>query len=95
MAAPGPEGPRGSYQSSLVRVRAAFDDHRHAEPRPKRDERPRFHPVSGHESQAIELGKRRDDEMRFDQRELIADALSWPGAEGQVHEFGAIGAVLG
>ena len=94
MAAPGRKA-RRSYQSSLVRVRAAFDDHRHAEPRPKRDERPRFHPVSGHEPQPIALDNRRDDEMRFDQRELVADALSWPGAEGQVHELRPIGALLG
>jgi hypothetical protein len=51
--------------------------------------------VSGHESQSIALGKRRDDQMRFDQRELIANTLSWPGAEGQVHESGAIGTLLG
>ena len=43
----------------------------------------------------IALRERRDTQLRFNQRELAADALSWTSAEGQVHEFRPIPAAFG
>ena len=75
-------------------MRPALDDHRHAVSRTQRDERPRLDPVSRHELKAIALRQRRHAQLRFDQRELIADALPRPGAERQVDELRSIGALL-
>ena len=50
--------------------------------------------VSRHEVKPIALRQRRHAQVRFDQRELVADALSRPGAERQVDELRPIGAAL-
>jgi hypothetical protein len=72
-----------------------FDVHPDAVARPKRDERPRLDRRSGRETQAIPLCERRQHELRFDHRELVADALPGSGAEGQVRELGPGGHALG
>jgi len=51
--------------------------------------------MSWYELQAIALRQRRHAQMRFDQRELIPDALPWSGAERHVDELRTIGALLG
>src|SRR4051812_17784439 len=73
----------------------AFDDHRHPETRTECDERPRLDLVAWHKMKAIALRKRRDDELGFDQREVIADALPRTGTERHVHELRAIRAAGG
>src|SRR5687768_15808815 len=55
-----------------------FDEHRHAESGAQRDEGPRLDAVARHQAQAIPLRKRGHDEVRFHQRELVADALARP-----------------
>jgi hypothetical protein len=67
--------------------RPTFDDHWHAEPRTKRYQRPRLNPVSRHEMKAIALRECRNNQVGFNQRELVADALSWSCAERKVHKF--------
>lgn len=74
--------------------RPTFDDHWHAEPRTKRYKRPRFNPVSRHEVKTIALRECRKNNVRLNQRELVADALSWPCAERKVHKFWPIGTAL-
>src|SRR5688572_4424414 len=72
-----------------------FNEHRHPKPRPQRDERPGLDAVSRYELQAIALRQRRHAEMRFDEGELIANALPWSGAERQVDELRPLGDALG
>jgi hypothetical protein len=43
--------------------------------------------VARDEAQAIPLRKRCHDELRLDQRELVPDTLTRPGAERQVYEL--------
>ena len=64
-----------------------FDDHRHAKSWTKRNERPGFDPVPWYKPESIALGQCRNDQVRFNQRELTADALSRPRAEGQIREL--------
>jgi hypothetical protein len=64
-----------------------FDDHRHAEPWTKRNERPGLDLVVWYKPKAIALRKCRNDKVRFNQRELITDALSRSCAEGQIREL--------
>src|SRR5262245_16851772 len=71
-----------------------FDDHRHPEARAERDERPRLDQVPWNQLQPIPLRQRSDAELRFDERELIADTLTRPGAERYVDELRAVGAAL-
>src|SRR5215831_1759222 len=74
---------------------ALLDAHRHTESRPKRDQRPRVGVVSRLEVKAVRLGQRRQRQLRFDQRELVADALPRTGAERDVHELRTLGDALG
>src|SRR5262245_57293543 len=67
--------------------RPALDDHRHAESRTERDEGPRLDSVAGHQVKTVALRECRDNELGFDEREVVPDALAWPGAEGHVDEF--------
>jgi hypothetical protein len=48
--------------------------------------------VSRHKLKPIALREGRNDELRFDQREVVADALTWACTEGDVHKLRAIGA---
>jgi hypothetical protein len=70
--------------------RSAFDDHRHAKPGAERDERPRFNLVSRHEVKTKSLCECCHDQLRLDQREMVADTLARPGAKRDVHEFRSI-----
>src|SRR4029453_6725775 len=72
----------------------ALDDHRHAESRPQCNQRPRLNAVTGHKVETIALCECPDDELGFDEREVIADALARTGAERQVDEFRTIGALF-
>lgn len=74
--------------------RPALDDHRHAEPGTERDERPRLDRVSGYEVQPVALGERGQAQLRFYQREVVADALTRSGAKRQIGELRSIGAAL-
>jgi hypothetical protein len=71
----------------MILRHAPLDPHPDAVARPQRDERPRFDGRAGCEAQTIALRQRRQHEMRFDHRELVADALARPGAERQVGEL--------
>src|SRR5262245_54831007 len=51
----------------------AFDDHGHAVFRPKGDQRPRLRVVPGRKLQTVGLRERRHDQLRLNQRELVAD----------------------
>lgn len=73
---------------------AAIDGHRHAEARAESDERPRVDFVSRHEMKSVLLGERRERQVRFDERELIADAATGPCAEREVDELGPIRALF-
>jgi hypothetical protein len=73
---------------------APLDRHRHAEPRTKRDEGPRFDRVPRDESEPEALRQRGHGQVRFEQGELVADALPRPGAERQIGELRTVGAAL-
>src|SRR5437764_12235464 len=73
---------------------AALHDHGHAESRPQRDERPRIYRVSRQQVKTVLLHERRKRQLRFHQREVIADALPRTGAEGYVRKLVALGDAL-
>ena len=95
LTADGLAPPRTRRLSIPLTVRPTFDHHWHPEPRTKRYERPWLHPVSRHEVKTIALRKCRNDQVRFDESEVVSDALSRPGAERQVHELRPIRTAFG
>ena len=65
-----------------------FDDHRHAKSWTKRNERPGFDPVPWYKPESIALGQCRNDQVRFNQRELTPMYCRGPAPKGKYANFG-------
>ncbi|MBF8283508.1 MAG: hypothetical protein HW378_2423 [Anaerolineales bacterium] len=61
---------------------------RHRQPvaGPQGDERLKLDAMAGHKSQRVPLRHGGEDELRLDERKLVADALARPAAEGEVRK---------
>src|SRR5262245_52717331 len=69
----GRRGDISRSRSSLIRARV--NRHLHAVPRPQGEEGLGLHDVPGHRLEPPALPERREHDLRFHQRELVADAL--------------------
>src|SRR5215471_18011694 len=72
----------------------SLDDHGHTEPGPQRDQRPWIRQVSRRDVKTVRLRESRDDQLRLNQRKLVADALARSCAERDIRELWTIRAAL-